>query len=387
MKVLKEDGALPIKMWLTELEPSALEQAQALARLPFAFHHIALMPDAHTGFGMPIGGVLATEDVVVVNAVGVDIGCGVNAVKSDVLIESATYDKVKQVIGRLRKTIPVGRNSQPHPVDVKRMPSRSPPELPVILKEYEHARMQMGTLGGGNHFVELQAGDDGFVWLMLHSGSRNLGHSIGTHYHELAVKELKLYPSRIPQDLAPLSVDSKSGQSYLKEMNWAMEYAFSNRKMMMENFQDAVREVFGGARFAEMINIAHNFASPETHFERKVWVHRKGATWAKEGMFGIVPGSQGTASYVVKGKGNKESFESCSHGAGRTMSRSDARKNLKMEDEIKRMEGIVNSIAYDGVKALDEAPSAYKDIETVMSNQADLVEPVVRLRPLGVLKG
>lgn len=392
MRVKTVEGGVPIKMWLDYLEDGAELQAENLARLPFAFKHIAIMPDSHQGFGMPIGAVLATKGVIVPNAVGVDIGCGMNAVKTSIPSSDATYDKVKDVMDRVARKVPVGMNKHQQKQDKNLMPdtgSRIYPRSPIIAQEYEAARYQLGTLGGGNHFIELQAGDDGFVWLMLHSGSRHLGLSVGSHYNKLAQQLNAKYHAGVPKewDLAFLPVDETEDAyvHYLAEMQYAMEYALASRQLMMSHFMTAVNQVFHNVEFDGMINIPHNFASLEKHYGEKVWVHRKGATQAMAGQYGIIPGSQGTGSYIVIGKGNRESFMSCSHGAGRVMGRKDAQRRLNLAEEQAKMVGIYHNM--NNQKAVDEAPGAYKDIDEVMRNQTDLVDVAVKLRPLGNLKG
>lgn len=384
MKIIQEKG-LPIKMWLNEIEDGALEQAKNLAQLPFAFKHIAIMPDSHQGFGMPIGGVMATKGVIVPNAVGVDIGCGMCAVKTS-LTEIDT-DTLKKIMGEIRKAVPVGFNHHKEAQDESLMP-KSNYGL-IVGEQYDNALTQIGTLGGGNHFIEIQKGSDGHIWIMIHSGSRNLGLKIADHYNKLA-KELndKWHSGIDPKwDLAFLPVDSEEGQDYIREMNYAVEFALANRKLMMHRIGD-IFVANTGCHFPEdIINIAHNYASLENHFGENVMIHRKGATLAREGTIGIIPGSQGTSSYIVKGKGNIQSFKSCSHGAGRKMGRNVACKTLNLEEEIKKLDdqGIIHGIR--NVNDLDEASGAYKPIDEVMRNQEDLVEILVELKPLAVIKG
>jgi tRNA-splicing ligase RtcB (3'-phosphate/5'-hydroxy nucleic acid ligase) len=385
-KVIATEGSLPIKLWLEDIEEGALAQAADLAKLPFAFRHIALMPDAHQGYGMPIGGVLATKGVIIPNAVGVDIGCGVCAVKTSVLAETVDKDAVKKIMGRIRELIPVGFSH--HTENQPWEGFDQAPDIPEVQKEINSARKQLGTLGGGNHFLEVQAGDDGHVWLMLHSGSRNFGLKIANAFHGMAVKCCERWFSNVPnKDLAFIPLDLDFGQQYLQAMNFALLFAQESRSRMMSKMCAAVESVFHQTNFAEQINVHHNYARMENHFGENVLIHRKGATSAQAGEIGLVPGSQGTASYVVEGLGNPESFMSCSHGAGRKMGRKQACRELSLADEIKRLDdqGIVHGIRSE--KDLDEAAGAYKDIATVMENQADLVRPVVALRPLGVVKG
>lgn len=383
---------IPIKIWTDEIENGALEQAKNLANLPFAFKHIAIMPDTHQGFGMPIGGVLATKDVIIPNAVGVDIGCGMCAVKTS--LTSIDKETLKKIMGEIRKAIPVGFNkhkeAQKGILTPKLFFEQSQPDT-IFLKEYDNAELSLGTLGGGNHFIEIQKGDDGHIWIMIHSGSRNLGLKVAEHYNKIAIEKNKEWFSNTQKELNFLPVDSKEGKDYIKEMEYCVEFALANRKLMM----DRIKEVFikelhnqnSNIFFDDMVNIAHNYAQLENHFGQNVWVHRKGATLATKNTIGIIPGSQGTKSYIVKGKGNPESFMSCSHGAGRKMGRNEAIKNLNLEEEIKKLDDVGVIHAIRGVKDLDEAPGSYKDIDVVMENQKDLVEILVELTPLAVIKG
>jgi len=430
MKKVISKNKIPIKLWLDDIEDGALKQANNLANLPFAFRHIAIMPDAHQGFGMPIGGVMATENVIVPNAVGVDIGCGMCSVKTS--LTEINKDTLKKIMGEIRKVVPTGFNKHQEKQDENLMPKPHKEvqdvknnvwshECEIINQEYDNALKSLGTLGGGNHFIEIQKGSDGHIWIMIHSGSRNLGYKVADYYDKLAKKLNEKWFSGVPKeyDLAFLPVDSEEGKAYIKEMNYCIEFALANRKLMMERVIDIFVEVTGlcnnpdhgliGALsfrdegrigcpvcghdenkriyFEPMINIAHNYAALENHFGKNVWVHRKGATLAREGTIGIIPGSQGTSSYIVKGLGNPESFMSCSHGAGRTMGRKQAQRELSLDKEKKALDdkGIIHSIRSTG--DLDEAPSAYKDINKVMENQKDLVEIITKLEPLAVIKG
>lgn len=388
------DVNVPIKMWLDDIEKGALEQAMNLARLPFAFHHVAIMPDSHQGYGVPIGGVLATQNVVIPNAIGVDIGCGMCAVKTSLTSISTRQLKIlfggsKEYKGGIRSKIPVGFSHQSKKQHVKLMPEIKKLRLNIICQEFESALKQLGTLGGGNHFIEIQKGSDGFIWIMLHSGSRNLGYKVAKHYNDLAKELNKKWYTSVPKedDLAFLPIQSDEGQDYFREMKYCVEFAFANRKLMMDKIIETFRRLFENISFEPMINIAHNYATMENHFGHNVMVHRKGATSARLEEIGLIPGSQGTASYIVRGKGNPESFQSCSHGAGRTMGRKQAQRTLDFETEVKKLndKGILHSIR--NTKDLDEASGAYKDIDKVMENQKDLVDIVVKLEPLGVIKG
>jgi tRNA-splicing ligase RtcB len=391
---------VPILSWCNNPEEGALKQAQNLASLPFIFKQVCLMPDTHQGYGMPIGGVIATEGVVIPNAVGVDIGCGMCAVRTSLTdISTEQLKKIlggsKEYKGGIRGLIPVGFNHHKKHQDELLMPSTNTDnwdgDYPVISRQWNSALKQLGTLGGGNHFIEIQKGDDGFIWIMIHSGSRNLGYKVANHYNEVAQKLCKRWYSNIPEykgedGLAFLPIGTEEARHYLLEMNYALDFAYANRLHMLENIKTAFLNVVDCA-FEKEINIHHNYASIENHFGKNVWVHRKGATSAKEGELGIIPGSQGTSSYIVKGKGNRESFMSCSHGAGRRMSRKKARNELKLEDEQKLLDDQNILHAVRNKCNLDEAPSAYKDIDVVMEEQKDLVDIVVKLKPLAVVKG
>jgi tRNA-splicing ligase RtcB len=374
---------IPIKLWLDEIEDGAVEQALNLARLPFAFHHIAIMPDAHVGYGMPIGGVMATDGVVVPNAVGVDIGCGMCAVRSS-LVDYDT-DRLKSVMGLIRERIPVGFN---HHKDKQEWEGfADAPDVPVVQHELGSARYQIGTLGGGNHFLEIQKDGSSRVWLMLHSGSRNFGLKIAKQYHDKARELCKMWFSQIPdQELAFLPIGTDEAKEYMMAMNFALRFALESRIRMMTVMMQSLVDVFTGTTFDAPLNVHHNYARFESHFGRNVIVHRKGATSARAGEAGIIPGSQGTASHIVRGMGNVDSFTSCSHGAGRRMGRKQAQRELNLEDEIKRLNdaGVIHGIRHKN--DLDEAAGAYKDIGLVMKNQSDLVEIIETLTPLGVIK-
>ncbi len=390
MRVHNHKNMLPIKMWCDDIDPQAMQQLYNLAQLPFAFKWIAAMPDCHSGYGMPIGGVLAADGVVVPNAVGVDIGCGMCAVKTTLQAEDVATEvnRWQRVQSDIRQRIPMGQNHCPSMVPADALPS-VPENCYVVAEEFDSARYQLGTLGGGNHFIEIQKGSDGYIWLMLHSGSRNVGYRVANHYAHLAQGLNERWKSQVPpsMQLAFLPLSTEEGHRYLDEMKWCVQFAQANRDYMMNVVRTAVEEEFAGVLFAEPINIAHNYAAIENHYSKNVIVHRKGATRARKGEIGIIPGSMGTHSYIVKGLGNTESFCSCSHGAGRLMSRTAAKERLDLNEEKAKLErqGVIHSIR--GRSDLDEAPGAYKDIESVMSQQADLVKPLVELSPILVLKG
>lgn len=383
----------PIKMWLDEIEEGALQQAKNLANLPFVFKHVAIMPDSHQGYGMPIGGVLATKGVVIPNAVGVDIGCGMCAMKTSLL--SADKDVLKRIMGNIREAIPVGFDHHKEAQDEDFMPEGFECDCNnIIHREYDNALHQLGTLGGGNHFIEIQMGSDHHIWVMIHSGSRNLGKKVADHYNKIAITMNDRWFSSVPKghELAFLPIESDEAKSYFNEMNYCVEFALANRRLMMDRVMECFTKevpsiVFLGFKGETITNIAHNYARWENHFGQNVIIHRKGATSACDGEVGIVPGSQGSKSYIVRGLGNPESFMSCSHGAGRKMGRKEAQRTLSLGDEIKRMDdlGIIHGIKNQA--DLDEAAGAYKDIDVVMNNQKDLVEILVELKPLAVIKG
>ena len=386
MKKVISEYQKPIKCWLDNIEESAMKQAANLANLPFTFKHIALMPDCHSGYGMPIGGVLATKGVVIPNAVGVDIGCGMCAVKTS--LNGINREVLNNIVERIKIAIPVGFNHQIEPQEVSLMPICNE-RHPVVCKEFDSARYQLGTLGGGNHFIEVQSDNDGNIWVMIHSGSRNLGKKVADHYNKIAIQMNELWHSEVRKEveLAFLPIETEHGKRYFDEMNYCVDFALANRRLIMEHIKQCFVQEVSDVEFGEIINIAHNYARFEHHFGDDVIVHRKGATFAGDGQVGIIPGSQGTKSYIVRGLGNPESFCSCSHGSGRRMGRKEAQRTLDLETEIGIMErqGIIHGIKT--VADLDEAASAYKDIDVVMDNQKDLVEILVELRPLAVIKG
>ena len=388
-----ETGGIEVKLWADDIETGAYRQIMNLSNHPYARKHIAIMPDCHEGFGMPIGAVLATADVIIPNAVGVDIGCGMSAVQTN--LQGLSTNDTKTLMSRIRENIPLGYRHHKRSQGDHRMPDPvqlgfDPMELPVISREYESALRQVGTLGSGNHFIEIQKAEDGSIWIMIHSGSRNIGKQVADYYNRKAVNSNKQagedYGPRT--ELAWLPTDSEEGSNYLKEMQYCIAFGMCNRYLMMERIIEMFEDIFGAAfSCEEPINIAHNYAAAESHFGLELIIHRKGATLASKGLKGIIPGSQGTTSYIVEGKGNADSFESCSHGAGRVMGRKQAIRTLDLEEEMRRLnkKGIIHSIRSKG--DLDEAPSAYKNIHQVISLQSDLVTILETLSPLAVIKG
>lgn len=378
---------VPVKSWCPEIEENALEQINHLAQLPFVYKHVAIMPDCHSGYGMPIGGVIATEGVVIPNAVGVDIGCGMCAVKTSLYTSDIDSDILKEIMGMIRERIPVGFNHHNIEQDESFMPVYD--IMPVLTQQYSSALKQLGTLGGGNHFIEIQADGDNSIWIMLHSGSRNLGFTVANYYNKLAVELNEKWFSSVPKswELAFLPIKTEEAHDYMREMQYCVDFALANRLHMMRTIEDIFFTINSDVEFSDAINIAHNYARWENHFGKNVIVHRKGATSAKEGEIGIIPGSMGSNSYIVRGRGCNSSFNSCSHGAGRKMGRKEAKRQLDLSTEIGKMDdrGIIHGIR--NVGDLDEAPGAYKDVDEVMKNQADLVEIVTKLRPLASIKG
>ena len=380
-----------MKMWTTDIDDKAREQIENLAALPFIHHHIAIMPDCQGGMGMPIGGVLACCDAVIPNAVGVDIGCGMCAVKTGWKVEKITADVLrKQIMRGIRKRIPLGMDHHKERQDESYMPQgHDIDRLHVVKAQYISAQRQVGTLGGGNHFIELQRDEEGFLWIMIHSGSRNLGKQVGDHYNKLAASLNERWHSVVKPELRLpfLPLKTQEFNDYWVEMQYCVDFALCNRRLMMERIQEVIADALPGIEFEPMINIAHNYAAWEKHFGENVIVHRKGATLAREGVVGIIPGSQGTSSYIVEGLGNPDSLNSCSHGAGRLMSRTAAVNTLSLEDEVKKLEdqGIVHAIR--SKRDLEEAAGAYKDIDQVIALEADLVRVKTKLRPVAVIKG
>ena len=381
----------PVKVWAKTVDPHAWKEIDSLSRLPFIYHHLAFMPDVHGGMGMPIGGVLASKKVVVPNAVGVDIGCGMCAVKTNLRADDISRDVIrKEIMSGIRARIPLGMDHHTELQDEALMPQgHDIDKLHVVSRQYVSARRQVGTLGGGNHFIELQKDDDGFLWIMLHSGSRNLGKQVGDYYNKLAEELNAMYHTAVDPawQMHFLPLGSKEFTAYWKEMSYCVDFALCNRQLMMDRIKEIIADAIPEVEFEPKINIAHNYAAWEHHYGNDVIVHRKGAVRAREGEIGIIPGSQGTSSYIVEGLGCPESFMSSSHGAGRLMSRTEAIKTLSLEKEIEMLDskGIIHGIRSQN--HLDEAASAYKNIDEVMANQQDLVRILTRLSPIAVVKG
>jgi len=328
--------------------------------------------------------------VIVPNAVGVDIGCGMCAVKSDLMVSEVSRKEMLNILSEIRNKIPIGFNHHKEKQDESLMPQGYDlNNLHVISSQYTAALKQIGTLGGGNHFIEIQKDSEGFLWLMIHSGSRNLGKQVADFYNKKARQLNEIWYSSVDKsvDLAFLPFRTIEAHEYYNEMKYCVDFALANRKLMIERVQESFYDHFPTIKFGDVINKAHNYAAWENHFGKDVVVHRKGATSAREGEIGIIPGSQGTNSYIVEGLGNKDSFNSCSHGAGRTMGRKEAVRNLDLEEEKRKLDALGIIHAVRSKSDLEEAPSAYKDIEEVMANQQDLVRIKVELSPVAVIKG
>lgn len=381
----------PVMIWTDSVEETAMRQIENLTTLPFLFHHLAIMPDVHAGMGMPIGGVLACKDAVIPNAVGVDIGCGMCAVKTNWKVADIPAEVLrKQIMRGIRKRIPLGMDHHKEAQDEKYLPvGHDIDRLEVVKRRSKSILHEVGTLGGGNHFIELQKDEEDNLWIMIHSGSRNLGKQVGDYYNKIAATLNERWHSSVPREirLPFLARETKEFGMYWNEMKYCVDFALCNRKLMMERIEEVIADSLKGIEFEPMINIAHNYAAWENHFGQNVIVHRKGATLAREGVVGIIPGSQGTASYIVEGLGNPESFCSCSHGAGRILSRKAAIRTLDMQQEVAQLEakGIVHAIRSQD--DMQEASGAYKDIEEVIANELDLVKVKTRLLPVAVIKG
>ncbi|MHB8892173.1 MAG: RtcB family protein [Candidatus Limnocylindrales bacterium] len=389
-----EGGRLPIWSWAADAQGATLDQARNLANLDVARDHVALMPDAHAGFGMPIGGVLFTDGAVVPYAVGVDIGCGVALARTNLVWEdSLTPEKLRAVLRQVARDVPTGfAVHSKAPMTTERMVELvggDPP--PSIARGWiDRAALSLGTLGGGNHFLEVQCDDERRVHFMLHSGSRNLGKQVCDAFVKQARDACRAARRDLPDpDLAYLRFDDDpEASAYWAAMRWAMGWAALNRRVMMDRAEAAFRKHASVHRFERLGDVHHNYAEAETHGGVRGIVHRKGAVRAAAGETVFIPGSMGTSSYVGEGLGNPASFETCQHGAGRALGRNEARRRKTSEEVFAEMSALgVEFLSGEPRTAAEEAPFAYKDIDLVMAASADLVRPVLRLRPLGVVKG
>ncbi|MCH7342789.1 RtcB family protein [Pelomonas sp. CA6] len=396
-------GGVPVKMWTkgVTIEDEARQQLINTARLPVVFKHVAAMPDVHYGLGATIGSVVPTIKAIIPAAVGVDIGCGMMAAKTTLRAEDLP-DNLGPLRSAIEKAVPHGSVPRGRGRDTGSW--ENPPETvdqvwATLADEFDalcelHPRLKntnnrkhLGTLGTGNHFIEVCLDELGFVWFMLHSGSRGVGNAIGTHFIELAKKDAERNQRNLPdKDLAYLEEGAQYFGDYVRGVSWAQKFAMKNREVMMANLIATVRKVITKPfeSHVEAVNCHHNYVQQERHFGEDVFVTRKGAVSAKRGELGIIPGSMGARSYIVRGLGNPESFESCSHGAGRVMSRTKAKKMFTVEDQVKATAGVECRKDAD---VIDEIPMAYKDIDAVMAAQKDLVEVVHTLKQVVCVKG
>ena len=398
MPVIQEiaDGGVPVKIYTGEIEPQAREQLLNVARLPIVHHHVAAMPDVHLGIGATVGSVIPTVKAVIPAAVGVDIGCGMIASRLSLKGDDLDEKSLRKVFGQIARDVPVGF-AQHRDRDVRAHAARKFDRgLRRILERHPgiERRMgrssswvnQMGTLGGGNHFIELCLDEADAAWVMLHSGSRGIGNAIGSYFIELAKRDLERSSLRLPdENLAYLSEGAQHFDDYVEAVGWAQDYAAANRDEMMQLVLAALERHLPPFEVTqEAVNCHHNYVARERHFGETVWLTRKGAIRAREGELGIIPGSMGARSYIVRGKGNAESFHSCAHGAGRRMSRNAAKRTFSVKDLEQQTRGV---ICRKDPGVLDEIPGAYKDIDEVMANQSDLVEVVHTLKQVLCVKG
>jgi len=405
MKAFQENGK-PIKAWIDgiELEKEAEKQLINISQMPFIYKHIAVMPDAHAGKGSTVGCVIATKGAIIPAAVGVDIGCGMIAAKTN-LISSDLPDNLFNIRSAIEAAVPHGRTDNggendrgawhdvpDNVLSVYAAMQSTIYELsrdhPEISKAVNRGAKQLGTLGTGNHFIELCLDENQAVWIMLHSGSRGLGNKIGSYFIQLAKKDMQKWFINLPDmDLAYLPQGSTNFLHYMIGVREAQNYARLNRELMLYAVMNVLEQQLGKDITCykdQAINCHHNYVNTENHFGSNVFVTRKGAVRARQGDLGIIPGSMGAKSFIVRGKGNKESFDSCSHGAGRKMSRTKARSIFTIEDHVKATEGVE---CRKDIDVIDETPAAYKNIDDVMAAQSELVEIVHTLKQIVCVKG
>jgi tRNA-splicing ligase RtcB len=394
-------GGVPIKMWTrgVPVEDEALRQLSNAARLPVVFRHVAAMPDVHVGIGATVGSVIPTLRAIIPAAVGVDIGCGMMAAKTTLRAEDLP-DNLAPLRTAIERAVPHGRAPKGRdpgawskvPGSVDTAWSQLEPEFDALTRDYPklqktNHRVHLGTLGTGNHFIEVCLDEQGFVWFMLHSGSRGVGNAIGTMFIELARQDAMRHQANLPdRDLAYFEEGSRYFGDYVRAVSWAQRFAALNRELMMKRVIDAAKSVIrkGFQSHVEAVNCHHNYVQREHHFGADVYVTRKGAVSARAGQLGIIPGSMGACSFIVRGKGNAQSFDSCSHGAGRRMSRSEAKRRFTLADHRAATEGVECRKDKD---VIDETPAAYKDIDAVMQAQRDLVDVVHTLKQVVCVKG
>ena len=397
-KILNAEAhyGVPVKIFTNDIDSDSIEQLKKMAQLQFIYSHIAVMPDVHVGKGATVGSVIPTKNAIIPAAVGVDIGCGMNAVRLN-LKASQLPDNLAPLRHAIERKVPVGfelhkqikaKASSIIPLEKRLQPIiQKHPGLVRMLRKFDATwQKQLGTLGGGNHFIELCLDENQDVWIMLHSGSRGLGNVIGTYFIELAKKEAQHRFGHVPdKDLSYFAEGSASFNDYVEAVEWAQNYAFENRREMMRLILEAIRPLLPPFQMTKKaINCHHNYVSRENHFGEDLLITRKGAIRAGQDELGIIPGSMGARSYIVKGKANPESFCSCSHGAGRKMSRNKAKLLFSQDDLIQQTHGIE---CRKDAGVIDEIPSAYKDIDQVMANQSDLIEIVHTLKQILCIKG
>ena len=396
-KVYESDNGFPVKVWAEDLDKGAVKQLLNVSLIPFIHNHVAVMPDAHVGMGCTIGTVIPTHKAIIPAAVGVDIGCGMMAAKTNITAKDLP-DNLSKIRNSIEKIIPLGpgrchrkeyslnktKNQFVSQGEVNQFLKNDPDEMFGITTG--KWREQIGSLGGGNHFIEICIDEDDFVWVMLHSGSRGIGNKIGMVFIRKAKEDMRIHQVNLPdKNLSYFSEGTEHFNDYVEAVAWAQEYAFINRQVMMTLIFGQLEYYFPQVRVEEQaINCHHNYVEKEHHYGESIWVTRKGAIRAKEDDMGIIPGSMGTKSYIIKGKGNKESFHSCSHGAGRRMSRKQAFNKFTMDDLKKQTPG-VEMQRREAI--IDEIPGAYKDIDQVMKDQEDLVTVIHTLKQIVNVKG
>ena len=397
IKKTLNQGRVPVEIWTDDIESAAMTQLSQIASLPFIHHHVAAMPDVHAGIGATVGSVIPTKGAIIPAAVGVDIGCGMNALRIS-LSADALPDSLRRIRNAIEAAVPVGFDMhKKDPVKRSTLTAMHARLETIVKKHPAIARMQKkrpydvwvrqtATLGGGNHFIELCLDENNDVWIMLHSGSRGIGNIVGRYFINLAKKDMGAQLGRLPhKDLSYFSEGAKHFDDYVEAVEWAQEYAYINRREMMRFVLKALEGHLPKFSLThEVVNCHHNYVSNEHHFGEDVYLTRKGAVSAAAGELGIIPGSMGAKSYIVRGKGNADAFDSCSHGAGRRMSRSKAKRLFDTDDLEAQTIGI-ECRKDSGV--IDEIPGAYKDIDTVMENQNDLVEVVHTLKQVLCIKG
>lgn len=391
-QIIYEENARPIKIWTDDIAPEALEQLKNISRLPFVHTEgVVAMPDVHLGIGATVGSVIATDHAVIPAAVGVDIGCGINAVRLS-LRATDLPDNLAPIRHQIERDVPLGaggshkhKNMPAFDIELAQRLKQLVAKHPLL--EKNNAQRQIGTLGSGNHFIEICLDQNDEVWVMLHSGSRGIGNLIGRYFIEKAKRKMEAFGIQLPDaNLAYLSDDSVEFADYVEAVQWAQDYAFENRRVMMSKTIAAMRRHIKTpfSITQEAINCHHNYVEQEKHFGRNLWVTRKGAIRARKDDLGVIPGSMGQRSYIVRGKGNIDSYCSCAHGAGRKYSRSAARKHFTVDDLRAQTEGVE---CRKDAAVLDELPAAYKDIDEVMENQKDLVEVLYTLKQVVCVKG